>query len=770
MKTITQEFKDNIKLLGRELDDVITYEENGVTKTLGSEQLNSVSPHYKSNILKSAMKVLEIDSNIDIPLETIINYQLGVKVRNNEVIDYRDNYDYIDYGNYIVYSSEKKEDTNSYNIICYDKMLYSMINYETPKVSGITITYPITIRNYIDAICSHLGLTFANINDTFPNYDKQISSELYLDSNNNTLGYTFRDVLDELAEVTASVICINENDELELRYRLKDSTTYNTNILTNETITKNGMTIQITGNHNITLTGRCTEEFSQIIKSELILDKGYYYKFTFTGSGTYYPSTTSHQAYVEVKYGDNIEKIYMKSGGGNTQKIFAYEDIKCSLTLVVPESGNQYYNTFVSQVSINKIATGVDYVDEEYIKDVNVNFGEQFGPINTLILSRTNETDEISLSKPTTLSDNDKFAIKIIDNQILNGNDRADYMSDILNELYNLSYIINDYSSTGICYLDLLDRYNVIIDDNVYNCLMLNDDVQRTTGLKEDIYADKPDNKTTSEYITTSKNDREDTRANIIVDKALGSISLEVAQKLDSGDFTKAEIVAKINDNTSQVQIDADNIDLTGKQINLTSDSMSITSTNFSVDTAGNMTCNNATITGGEIQLTSAENTPKIILTNPNNQNVKFQVSSVFLNGYDASGNARFIASTNIGIIKLIDPSYASVTLGPYQLAIKDTNDNLLVGINTNGYGEITCKNIETGNIDCGNCTLNSSTLQTVYFNKTFVNVPKVVLTAHTSTAGVITGKVRDVTTTYFTAIIGGNVSGNIDFDWIAIL
>ena len=30
--------------------------------------------------------------------------------------------------------------------------------------------------------------------------------------------YTYRDILDELAQVTASTICLDENDKLELRY------------------------------------------------------------------------------------------------------------------------------------------------------------------------------------------------------------------------------------------------------------------------------------------------------------------------------------------------------------------------------------------------------------------------------------------------------------------------------------------------------------------------------------------------------------------------
>lgn len=206
MKTHTNDLKNNIKRIGRVLDSKITYTLNNEEIVLGMTDLNSVTPRYTTSLLKSVMKQLDIDSNVEIPEGTIINYKLGVLVNGS--------FEYLNYGNYVVYKVEKQEDVRSYKITCYDKMLYAMKDYE-----AMNITYPITIRDYIGAIATHLGLTFANASDSFANYNKEIAAELYLDSEGNSLGYTFRDVLDELAQVTASNICINEEtDELEVRY------------------------------------------------------------------------------------------------------------------------------------------------------------------------------------------------------------------------------------------------------------------------------------------------------------------------------------------------------------------------------------------------------------------------------------------------------------------------------------------------------------------------------------------------------------------------
>ena len=198
MRQVSNDYKNAIIDLGRQYDVKITY---GNT-TLTNEQLNEVTPHYRADLLKSVMKQLDLDSNVEIPIGTEINCQFGLKVGNN--------YEYIDYGNYIVYSSEKQEDLLSYRIVCYDKMLYAMKDYE-----DLEITYPISIKDYISAIATKIGLIFDD--EDFTNADKEIPEEKYLDEDGNTLGYTYRDVLDELAQVTASIIKV-ENNKLRITY------------------------------------------------------------------------------------------------------------------------------------------------------------------------------------------------------------------------------------------------------------------------------------------------------------------------------------------------------------------------------------------------------------------------------------------------------------------------------------------------------------------------------------------------------------------------
>lgn len=236
MKEITNKFKKEITSYGRMLDTVITYTIDDKEYFLDSDTLFSVTPHFEGNILKSVMKQLDIESSEAIPKNTIINVKFGVQVDLSltvaEVHNMKVNrfnslpinlltpglkgFEYINLGDYIVSKEpDYNADSISYSHVCYDMMLYSMKDYEK-----MNITFPLTVKNYIKKICDFLGITFANYNDTFVNCDKQLTEDYYLGYD-----YTFRDVLDELAQVTASTICINSKNELEIRYISEESVT-----------------------------------------------------------------------------------------------------------------------------------------------------------------------------------------------------------------------------------------------------------------------------------------------------------------------------------------------------------------------------------------------------------------------------------------------------------------------------------------------------------------------------------------------------------------
>lgn len=89
------------------------------------------------------------------------------------------------------------------------------------------------------------------------------------------------------------------------------------------------------------------------------------------------------------------------------------------------------------------------------------------------------------------------------------------------------------------------------------------------------------------------------------IEQTAENINIEVSKKVN-----KTEVVSSINASAEQIQINSNKISLAGKQIDMTADDISIDSTNFKVDKNGNMECNSAKITGGDIYLA---NNSKII-------------------------------------------------------------------------------------------------------------------------------------------------------------
>ena len=100
----------------------------------------------------------------------------------------------------------------------------------------------------------------------------------------------------------------------------------------------------------------------------------------------------------------------------------------------------------------------------------------------------------------------------------MNWNDRSDYLPDILDKLDGLEYYINDFVSTGVAYLELCDNYKLKVFDNIYNCILLNDELDVTQGLVENIHTDMP-METETDYTKADKTDRRISNVSLIVDK-----------------------------------------------------------------------------------------------------------------------------------------------------------------------------------------------------------------------------------------------------------
>lgn len=224
----TSEFKQEIAKLGRQIDVYLLLDRNPTIRTqnnydiltengdtfitemdqtpgsqasnpfyIGSEYIYSVEIIRNSSLLKTFMEQCNIELKGNINVGSVFSINLGVLVN--------DNYEYLDYGKFIVYSKEYNMENETWRYVCYNHMLLAMKKY-----IRLNVSYPITVKNYITAIANKIGLPFTQ--NTFINSDKLITKDFFANKN-----VTYRDILDKLAEITAGTITAS-NYGVAIRY------------------------------------------------------------------------------------------------------------------------------------------------------------------------------------------------------------------------------------------------------------------------------------------------------------------------------------------------------------------------------------------------------------------------------------------------------------------------------------------------------------------------------------------------------------------------
>lgn len=210
----------------KEIDSTVVID--GIT--YNSDKLISVNPYYEGGLLCSVMRCCAIEIQFDdsdnmsneaataFKGKTVSSVQIGVKQQSNAAFAYKQ------FGAYTVYSAEYRESTDSVYLVCYDNMLAAMKPY---NISEYTASR--TVLELLTDICTALGWTLTDLSSTaFANKAFSISADAlnsYLpvvDEESGTeaikSAYTFRDVLDDIAELVAGNLIFNNAGELCIVY------------------------------------------------------------------------------------------------------------------------------------------------------------------------------------------------------------------------------------------------------------------------------------------------------------------------------------------------------------------------------------------------------------------------------------------------------------------------------------------------------------------------------------------------------------------------
>lgn len=209
MIVVSNDFKTAMKKPIKELDAYIQIDEDN--KITSADDLISFKISCDSGICKTAMRKLEAkylgEHNL---LGQWVHVGFGVRLPNGT-------FEYLDYGSFLVTEITTIKDTGVTTISGYDKMINSMTKY-----NKLAVEYPINLYEYTKKLCTSCGLELGN--DTFIHSDWQINQELW----ENIDGITYRDILVQIAQATASTCIISNDDKIYFKsiYNTGESLTY----------------------------------------------------------------------------------------------------------------------------------------------------------------------------------------------------------------------------------------------------------------------------------------------------------------------------------------------------------------------------------------------------------------------------------------------------------------------------------------------------------------------------------------------------------------
>ena len=519
MQTISVDYKHQLKKLGRKIRakiwvfngyQISTENDNNlITENnleLITEQINradyveitgedifSIDLINSGDILKSLMKQcnINIKQDLEIGRKIEIIFELLIDEQNNI-------WELVDYGIFIIYSKEYNFDTKSWNYTCYDEMLYAMKDYKL-----LDITYPITVKYFIDAIANRMGLSFANITGQFTNYSELIYEDPY-----KNVDVTYRDVLDDLSEIVGGNIWVNRYSQLEVKY---PTTTY---LYEYQLIDFNSLTIPYPNklsskfeNDTLTLTksgnnAYCYQDITMIYKRNggktLRFDfDSIQQEQSFTGDIVKLITTDTNLTMRVYTLLTRDKQIY-----NHTIPVNTFDIIKANIYIYTSVTSDTSTGTMIIEkpylhFGANKeeyVPLTNDILDKNYLKDVNVYFGKKIGPFNKITIEDKDKEINYTTTINSSIEKNGENELIISNNPIISSDNYQTIATNILDRLKDLQYYANNITTIGLGYYELLDLFNVNYENKIYPCLLLNSEINITTGLEENIYTSETTN------------------------------------------------------------------------------------------------------------------------------------------------------------------------------------------------------------------------------------------------------------------------------------
>lgn len=508
MIVVSNDFKT---AMTRPIKEIQAFIDSDTTSIRDENDLISFKVSGDGGLCKSVMRKLEAqylgEHNL---LGKWVTAGFGVKLASGA-------YEYINYGSFLVNELTITKDTGITNIVAYDKMINAMIPYDKLEVE-----YPIKLIDYSRLLCEACSLELGN----------NIFGTNICPSNVNNW---------EMGHYNLS----GEKEENGARCRLKDlipvkpDTEYYVNTYSSKT-TYNFVIRGYDKNKNfITSYGACPT--GTILNTDNVYYLGigmYDYSNEINGEG---------QIILEsIESGDTKPFICLTS---ETDKSYApynaMNDWQITQDLWENIDGITYRDIFVQIAQATGSTCIIGNDDKVYFKPIT-NTGEQltydnmfklkledkYGEINSVVLSRTPQEDNIYLRDEESVHANGITEFKIENNEIID-KDRDNAIVPIFNALKGISYYPFETTTEGLGWYEIGDSFNIVSDTgDVFNTALFNFSITIDGSVKETLKA-VAETKTQTQYQYATSIAKRVKNTEIIVNKQDGEIRSLVSDMYD---------------------------------------------------------------------------------------------------------------------------------------------------------------------------------------------------------------------------------------------
>lgn len=195
-----------------------------------------------------------------------------------------------------------------------------------------------------------------------------------------------------------------------------------------------------------------------------------------------------------------------------------YENIGFTFRNVFDDIGQATGTLFqFDDFEIKKCSLGTEVItiNDNILKNQNISIGVKVGPINSIVLARAGNADRI-YKRDESLTEWNEFLIS--ENQLMNDNDRDEYLEELYEALYGTEYYSFDFELVGFGIIDPLQKIKILTGEKEYFSYIFNCEEEFTQGYTQSIYSEPLEGSET-DYSASDTTDRRINQTIAIVNK-----------------------------------------------------------------------------------------------------------------------------------------------------------------------------------------------------------------------------------------------------------